>query len=212
MNQLYADLFGYNLEEVFAMKPVDFISPSSREFLEKNIYEDYDLPYEVTGLKKDGTTFSVEIHGKTMPYGGKSCRVATIRDITQRKKSATEREHLIQRLQKTLEEINVLHGILPICASCKKIRDDKGYWNQIEAYIRDHSDTRFSHSICPDCAKTLYPDLKFDCPMVTLSIHWSGKMLTRLSFFERTLDRFFFHLYPHHISPSFKKIYQLYIL
>lgn len=57
------------------------------------------------------------------------------------------------------KEIKVLRGFLPICASCKKIRDDKGYWNQIESYIRDHSEAQFSHSICPDCAKKQYPDL-----------------------------------------------------
>jgi hypothetical protein len=57
------------------------------------------------------------------------------------------------------KEIKVLRGFLPICASCKKIRDDKGYWNQIESYIRDHSEAQFSHSICPDCVKKLYPDL-----------------------------------------------------
>jgi len=59
-----------------------------------------------------------------------------------------------------MENIKILSGLLPICASCKKIRDDKGYWNQIEAYIRDHSEAEFTHSICPDCVKVLYPDLK----------------------------------------------------
>lgn len=63
-------------------------------------------------------------------------------------------------LQEALSKIKVLSGFLPICASCKKIRDDKGYWNQIVSYIRDHSEVEFSHSICPDCAKKLYP--KFD--------------------------------------------------
>ena len=51
-----------------------------------------------------------------------------------------------------------LGGLLPICASCKKIRDDKGYWNQIEEYIRDHSEAEFTHSICNECAEKLYPD------------------------------------------------------
>ena len=62
-------------------------------------------------------------------------------------------------LQEALSEIKTLSGLLPICASCKKIRDDKGYWNQIEAYIRDRSEAEFSHSICPECAKHLYPEL-----------------------------------------------------
>jgi PAS domain S-box-containing protein len=58
-----------------------------------------------------------------------------------------------------LAEMNKLRGLLPICSVCKNIRDDKGYWNQIEVYIRDHSDAEFSHSICPECAKKLYPEL-----------------------------------------------------
>jgi len=61
-------------------------------------------------------------------------------------------------LRKQLEEIKMLRGILPICTCCKKIRDDKGYWNQLEIYIRDHSDAEFSHGLCPECALKLYPD------------------------------------------------------
>lgn len=62
-------------------------------------------------------------------------------------------------LAEALSKVKTLSGFLPICASCKKIRDDEGYWNQIEGYIRDHSEVEFSHSICPNCAKKLYPDL-----------------------------------------------------
>ncbi len=53
-------------------------------------------------------------------------------------------------------------GLLPICANCKKIRDDRGYWNQIELYIREHTDADFSHGVCPDCARELYPGLDID--------------------------------------------------
>lgn len=62
-------------------------------------------------------------------------------------------------LQEALAKIKTLSGLLPICASCKKIRDDKGYWNRIETYISDHSEAEFSHSICPECTKKLYPEL-----------------------------------------------------
>lgn len=75
----------------------------------------------------------------------------------ERKHHQAERERLIADLQKALVEIRKLQGILPICSSCKKIRDDKGSWNQIETYIRDHSEADFSHSICPECAEQLYP-------------------------------------------------------
>ncbi len=63
-------------------------------------------------------------------------------------------------LEEALLQIKTLHGLLPICASCKKIRDDRGYWQQIESYLYEHADARFSHGICPDCAKKLYPGLK----------------------------------------------------
>jgi HAMP domain-containing protein len=67
-----------------------------------------------------------------------------------------ERERLIHNLQDALGKIKRLHGMLPICASCKKIRDDKGYWNQLEAYIEEHSEAEFTHGVCPDCMKKLY--------------------------------------------------------
>ena len=67
---------------------------------------------------------------------------------------------LRNELQEAFENIKVLKGLLPICASCKKIRDDKGYWNQIETYIKEHSEADFSHGICPECAKKLYPEIE----------------------------------------------------
>ena len=70
-----------------------------------------------------------------------------------------EKEELIEKLQESLKKVKLLSGFLPICASCKKIRDDKGYWNQIETYIRAHSEAEFSHGICPDCYKKLYANL-----------------------------------------------------
>lgn len=69
-----------------------------------------------------------------------------------------ELEDKNSQLQEALDNVKQLSGFLPICASCKKIRDDKGYWNQIESYIQNHSEAQFSHSICPDCAKKLYPE------------------------------------------------------
>lgn len=78
-------------------------------------------------------------------------------EIKERKHAQIEKDNLIVELKDALSEVKTLSGLLPICASCKKIRDDRGYWNQIEFYIRDHSEAEFSHSICPECAKKLYP-------------------------------------------------------
>jgi PAS domain S-box-containing protein len=80
------------------------------------------------------------------------------RNITERKKAEAEREKLITELKDALADIKMLSGLVPICANCKKIRDDQGYWTQIESYIQDRSSAKFSHSICPDCAAKLYPN------------------------------------------------------
>ncbi len=79
-------------------------------------------------------------------------------EIVERKQIEREREKLIKQLQKSLAEIKTLSGLLPICATCKKIRDDKGYWNQIEGYIQEHSKAEFSHGLCPECSEDLYGD------------------------------------------------------
>jgi PAS domain S-box-containing protein len=82
------------------------------------------------------------------------------KEIEERKRAEREREKLILELTEALEKVKTLSGLLPICASCKKIRDDKGYWNQIESYIRSHSEAEFTHGLCPDCLRKLYPHLK----------------------------------------------------
>jgi DNA-binding response OmpR family regulator len=64
----------------------------------------------------------------------------------------------VEELRRALDQIKTLRGIVPICAGCKKIRDDRGYWNQVEVYVRDHTEAEFSHGICPDCVTKLYPE------------------------------------------------------
>jgi hypothetical protein len=79
-----------------------------------------------------------------------------VEDISERRRAAEERERMIDELKEALANVKTLRGLIPICASCKKIRDDKGYWSQVEVYVRDRSEAEFSHGICPDCAKKLY--------------------------------------------------------
>jgi len=82
------------------------------------------------------------------------------REIRVREETEAELANTIKELQQAFGEVRTLSGLLPICAGCKKIRDDQGYWQQIETYISEHSDADFSHGICPECIKRLYPDLK----------------------------------------------------
>ncbi len=85
---------------------------------------------------------------------------AFFRLLAQVDQAQREKEAVILELEKALANVKRLSGLLPICASCKKIRDDDGYWHQVEVYIRSHTEADFSHSICPDCTQKLYPTLR----------------------------------------------------
>ena len=117
-------------------------------------------PIEQTMVRK--ICFEGIIYGGIWFIGlaGLSLARRTIRDdISERERVEKEKESLIIQLQQSLSEIKQLSRILPICASCKKIRDDEGYWKEVETYISDHSEAQFSHGICPDCMRKLYPEI-----------------------------------------------------
>ncbi len=90
--------------------------------------------------------------------GSTTGRLLVIRDITERRRLELEREKLITELQEALADVKTLSGLLPICSSCKKIRDDSGYWRTVEKFLMDHSGARFSHGLCDDCIHKLYPE------------------------------------------------------
>ena len=84
------------------------------------------------------------------------------KEIAERRNAEEAREILIGHLRDALAEVRTLQGFIPICSGCKKIRDDEGYWQQVETYIQERSDAQFSHSICPECAEKLYPEMHKD--------------------------------------------------
>ncbi|MCX5814130.1 MAG: PAS domain-containing protein [Proteobacteria bacterium] len=114
---------------------------------------------ELRIVRRDGARFCVRMQAIAAQEsdGMPVCRVV-ISDITALKEAEEEREKLILELQEAFSKVKMLSGLLPVCASCKKIRNDKGYWEQIEVYIRDHSEATFTHGICPACAEQLYPE------------------------------------------------------
>lgn len=104
----------------------------------------------------------VHVHSRA-EYDARTRKVfGVVQDITERQLIEEERELLIEELQRTIEQVKTLKGILPICSSCKKIRDDQGYWEQVDAYVTRHTDALFSHGICPACAKEIYGEFLSD--------------------------------------------------
>ncbi len=111
-------------------------------------------------MTKDGTTRPIEI---SIAAIRDDCdimigMIVSFRDISERRRLEAEREQLIGELQNALAKVKTLRSLIPMCASCKRIRDDAGYWTQIEIYLHDHAATDISHGLCPECARRLYPD------------------------------------------------------
>lgn len=144
VNNTISILFGYSIDELMSMSVTDLVAPEKREEVQEKIMSGYEQPYEVQCLKKDGSVFTVEVHGKMFPYKGRHIRVTAVRDISERKQAE--------------EEIKALRGIIPICMFCKQIRDDDGFWQQVEQYVSEHSAAQFSHSICDICMGKHYPE------------------------------------------------------
>ena len=146
----------------------ELVDPKYHEFAKTNFQkvlsgEKIVPAIEMERQTESGEKITKEVNWKMFSVNNDETFVMGVsRDITDRKQAEEHRDKLIEELKKALSEVKTLQGFLPICSHCKKIRDDKGYWNQIESYIRDHTEAEFTHSICPKCAKKLYPDLAIE--------------------------------------------------
>ena len=164
VNQKAIDLFGYSREEFLQLNVKDVIPPeqyqkSDIEFLKLNEKKKYEK-FVGKQRTKDGRWLDIEVNSSAIVKNGKVIGSRDIvRDITARRNAEAKKEELIAELQNALAEIKTLRGIVPICSYCKKVRDDEGYWNQVDAYIQKHTEAKFSHSICPKCAEKYFSEL-----------------------------------------------------
>ncbi len=165
-NEFWANMFGYTLDE---LQPTTIntwhalIHPDdmaiANDLLELHFND--KLPYYEFDCRvkhKDGHWVWVNDNGRVVSKtndGKPLMMFGTHTDIYKHKK-------IEEDLNNAMKEIKTLQGIIPICAHCKNIRDDKGLWSQVEVYVRDHSEAEFSHGICPDCMRVLYPDIDID--------------------------------------------------
>ena len=165
VNPRFIEITGYSLAEALGKNPRILKSgekgPEAYRELWETITAGKEWRGEFHNKKRNGELYweSASISPIRDLAGRVTHFVAVKEDITARKQNEAERNQLILDLQDALANVKSLSGLLPICASCKKIRDDKGYWSQVESYIQKHSEARFSHGMCPDCIKKWYPDL-----------------------------------------------------
>ena len=158
-------MYGYSALEMIS-QPVSVLIPRDRPNEMVGVFEkfkqgEHTQRYETVRLRKDGKYVTVSLTiSPVKDAAGQILGASSIaRDITERKREEAERLQLIHELTSALQRVKTLSGLLPICAACKKIRDDRGYWQSVEVYIRDHSDAEFSHSICPECMTKHYPEM-----------------------------------------------------
>jgi PAS domain S-box-containing protein len=157
-------MFGYSAHEMIGESLETLVPPDQQEEISaiRDVIERGRRVerIETVRLRRDGTAIDVSITVSPIKNADGDIQGASIvlRDITERKRQEKERLRLIDELKEALRRVKTLNGLLPICASCKKIRNDGGYWEQVETYIRSRSNAEFTHGICPDCVRQLYPE------------------------------------------------------
>lgn len=115
-----------------------------------------------TKYQVDGRVKTLMLNMVPLKLGDEPLLFGIGQEVTTQKEAEREQEVLIRQLQDTLSHTKVLRGLLPICANCKRIRDERGYWHSVERYISERLDVRFTHGVCPECMRTLYGDLMKD--------------------------------------------------
>jgi PAS domain S-box-containing protein len=163
-NRNFVEVLGYKKEEVIGRSVFDIYTSESAEHAKSTLFPLFLKTGSIKGeelqvLRKDGSTLDVSLNVSAIrdANGNIVQSRSILRDISKQKQMKEEREKLIRHLQDALKEIKALRGILPLCSFCKRVRDDQGYWEQVDVYILKHSLADISHSICPECAKEHYP-------------------------------------------------------
>jgi len=157
-NKAFCEMLKYTEEELVGRSMQELTHPEDREksaeASQRALTGETPLFHmEKRYIKKNQESLWVELIATTIhdQEGKVLYALGMVEDISERKVAEQEREQLISQLKEALAKIRTLRGLIPICAWCKKIRDDNGYWTRVETYIREHSDASFTHCICPTC-------------------------------------------------------------
>jgi PAS domain S-box-containing protein len=175
-NKAAVEMFGYTAEELDGMSVEGLMPERSRK--EHREHRDHYSHFprkramgtdlNLVGRRKGGQEFPVDIMLSPLRLGSEMAVISIIRDITEQRARELANQKLLRELQHDEQKLSTLTGLLPICAWCKKIRDDDGYWKKVEEYFQEHSDLDFTHGICPGCSEKL-SSRKKSARMVTRS-------------------------------------------
>ena len=165
VNQAFSSAFGKRPEEVIGKRIWDIFDgaeAAKRMTVVQQAFATREtIVFDVRVPTPEGDRYFItSVRPQLDPEGRVTSVVCISKEITERKRVEDEREKLILELREALAKVRTLSGLLPICAHCKKVRDDAGYWTRIESYISAHTLAEFSHGICPDCAISAFPEMK----------------------------------------------------
>jgi len=157
LNPTWETTLGFTREELMSRPFIEFVHPDDRD---RTLQQNRQVrgggqarSFENRYVCKDGSYRWLVWNAA--PDSSRNVIYSVARDITERKRAEEERETLLQKLQTALAEVRILRGILPICSYCKRIRDDENYWQSVDAYLSEHINAEFSHSICPNCYRSV---------------------------------------------------------
>ncbi|MGC8720342.1 MAG: MASE3 domain-containing protein [Thermodesulforhabdaceae bacterium] len=172
INKKGCEILGYTEDEIIGKDWFENFIPEEERHKVKSIFSRMTSgeidPFEYAEnmiITRSGEKRIISWHNSVIKDGNNQQIVAVLssgEDITERRRAELEKEKTLAELKEALEKVKVLSGLIPICAGCKKVRTDEGYWIQVEAYIKRHSEAEFTHSLCPECLNRLYPDLDLD--------------------------------------------------
>lgn len=162
LNPAWEKTLGFSREELMARPFIEFVHPDDRE---RTLWQNRTVRsggharfFENRYICRDGSYRWLLWNAAPDPERGVIYAVA--RDVTERKAAEEEREQLVTELRVALAEVKTLRTFLPICSYCKRIRDDENYWHSVETYLSEHTNTQFSHSICPSCFPNVIEEWK----------------------------------------------------
>ncbi len=160
VNEAFLRMTGYSRDEVIGHSSLDlhiWIDPEERKEIVRLLQEEGRVSnHEVRFGMKSGRVRSMLWSAERIELNGEACMIAVCKDITDLIKASEERKRLIDQLERALSKVMQLSGFLPICTTCKKVRDSRDHWKPVESYLHNHSEAKFINSICPDCAKEVY--------------------------------------------------------